>query len=121
MSLGAAGSRSILARNWPTKTRRYCVSSLWAGPQTAVSICRCVTPREYDLLCALARNAGRVVTHRQMLTAVWGPAHKEDTQYLRVFVGQLRAKIERDPAAPRLIRTEPGVGYRFAGPVESDF
>ena len=80
-----------------------------------------LTPREYDLLCALARNAGRVVTHRQMLTAVWGPAHKEDTQYLRVFVGQLRAKIERDPAAPRLIRTEPGVGYRFAGPVESDF
>ena len=73
-----------------------------------------LTPREYDLLCALARNAGRVVTHRQMLTTVWGPAHKEDTQYLRVFVGQLRAKIERDPTAPKLIQTEQGVGYRFS-------
>jgi two-component system KDP operon response regulator KdpE len=72
-----------------------------------------LTPREYDLLCALALNAGRVVTHGQILTAVWGPAHKNDTQYLRVFVGQLRAKIERDPAAPAIIRTEAGIGYRF--------
>ena len=72
-----------------------------------------LTPREYDLLCALAMNAGRVMTHRQILTAVWGPAHKDDTQYLRVFVGQLRAKIERDPSAPSIIRTESGIGYRF--------
>ena len=56
-----------------------------------------LTPREYDLLAALARNAGRVMTHGQILTAVWGPAHRDDVQYLRVFVGQLRAKIERDP------------------------
>jgi two-component system, OmpR family, KDP operon response regulator KdpE len=73
-------------------------------------------PKEYDLLVALARRAGRVVTHRQILTEVWGPAHREDMQYLRVFIGQLRAKIERDPAAPTLIRTEPGVGYRIAEP-----
>ena len=73
-----------------------------------------LTPREYDLLCALAANPGRVMTHGQILTAVWGPAHKDDTQYLRVFVGQLRAKIERDPSQPAIIRTEPGVGYRFA-------
>jgi len=73
-----------------------------------------LTPREYDLLCALAPNAGRVMTHGQILTAVWGPAHKDDTQYLRVFVGQLRAKIERDPAQPEIIRTESGIGYRFA-------
>jgi len=73
-----------------------------------------LTPREYDLLCALAHNAGRVMTHGQILTAVWGPAHKDDTQYLRVFVGQLRAKIERDPSAPEIIRTESGIGYRFA-------
>ncbi len=66
-----------------------------------------LTPREYDLLCALATNAGRVMTHSQILTAVWGPAHKDDTQYLRVFVGQLRAKIERDPSAPEIIRTNP--------------
>ena len=72
-----------------------------------------LTPREYDLLCVLARNAGRVLTHGQILTAVWGPAHKTDVAYLRVFVGQLRAKLERDPAAPTLIRTESGIGYRF--------
>ena len=59
-----------------------------------------LTPREYDLLATLAGNPGRVMTHGQILTAVWGPAHKDDTQYLRVFVGQLRAKIERDPGAP---------------------
>ena len=73
-----------------------------------------LTPKEYDLLAILFRNAGRVVTHRQILSAVWGPAHTEDTQYLRVFIGQLRAKIERDPTRPRIVTTEPGVGYRAA-------
>ena len=73
-----------------------------------------LTPNEYDLLAILVRNAGRVVTHRQILSAVWGPAHIEDTQYLRVFIGQLRAKIERDPTAPKIVNTEPGVGYRAA-------
>jgi two-component system KDP operon response regulator KdpE len=73
-----------------------------------------LTPKEYDLLAALARDAGRLLTHRQLLTAVWGPAHRDDAQYLRVFIGQLRAKIEDDPAAPRLILTELGAGYRFA-------
>lgn len=73
-----------------------------------------LTPKEYDLLHVLVRNAGRVVTHRQILAAVWGPAHTGDTQYLRVFVGQLRHKIEADPANPVLLLTEPGVGYRFA-------
>jgi two-component system KDP operon response regulator KdpE len=77
-----------------------------------------LTPREYDLLCALAGAAGRVMTHRQILTAVWGPAHKDDTQYLRVFVGQLRGKIERDPSAPTIIRTESGIGYRFSEGVQ---
>jgi two-component system KDP operon response regulator KdpE len=72
-----------------------------------------LTPKEYDLLVLLARHAGRVVTHRTLLTSVWGPAHGEDMQYLRVFIGQLRGKIERDPADPKIIRTEPGVGYRF--------
>ncbi len=73
-----------------------------------------LTPKEYDLLAILFRNAGRVVTHRQILSSVWGPAHAEDMQYLRVFIGQLRAKIERDPTAPRIVKTEPGVGYRAA-------
>jgi len=73
-----------------------------------------LTPKEHDLLDILVRNAGRVVTHRQILASVWGPAHTGDTQYLRVFIGQLRAKIEPDPANPSLILTEPGIGYRFA-------
>ena len=75
-----------------------------------------LTPREWDLLAALARaGEGRVVTQRQLLTAVWGPAHAEDAQYLRVYVGQLRQKLG---AHARLIRTEPGVGYRFGPPEE---
>jgi two-component system KDP operon response regulator KdpE len=72
-----------------------------------------LTPKEYDLLAHMARHAGLVVTHRQLLIAVWGPAHVEDVQYLRVFVGQLRNKVEQDASNPTLIRTEPGVGYRF--------
>jgi len=73
-----------------------------------------LTPKEFDLLELLVRNAGRVVTHRQILTSVWGPAHAEDLQYLRVFIGQLRHKLEADPNEPRLITTEPGVGYRLS-------
>lgn len=72
-----------------------------------------LTPKEYDLLALLVHHAGRVVTHRTLLTSVWGPAHADDMQYLRVFIGQLRAKIERDAADPKIIRTEPGVGYRL--------
>lgn len=72
-----------------------------------------LTPKEYDVLLHLGRNAGRVMTHRLLLTAVWGPAHAEDVQYLRVVVGQLRAKVERDPAHPTLIQNEPAVGYRL--------
>ena len=72
-----------------------------------------LTPKEYDLLIVLARRAGRLVTHNEILTAVWGPAHQNDLQYLRVFIGKLRAKIEDDPTAPRIIETELGVGYRF--------
>lgn len=72
-----------------------------------------LSPRQYDLLRFLVQHAGRVVTHRQILTTVWGPAHGDDTQYLRVFVGQLRQKLERDPSQPELILTEPGVGYRL--------
>jgi len=73
-----------------------------------------LTPKEFELLSFLARHAGKVVTHRQILTAVWGPAHAAETQYLRVYVGQLRQKIEKDPGDPRIIITEPGIGYRMA-------
>jgi len=75
-----------------------------------------LTPKEFELLSFLARHAGKVVTHRQILTAVWGPAHAQDTQYLRVYVGHLRQKIEGNPDDPRIIITEPGVGYRIAEP-----
>ncbi|MQP68437.1 response regulator [Niveispirillum sp. SYP-B3756] len=69
--------------------------------------------REQDLLFALARHADHVLTHRQILREVWGPAHVEDTAYLRVYIGQLRHKLEEKPAEPVLIVTEPGVGYRL--------
>lgn len=72
-----------------------------------------LTPTEFDLLVMLARNPGRVLTHRQILLQVWGPAHGQDVPYLRVFIGQLRQKIETNPAAPDYIRTEPGIGYRW--------
>ncbi len=73
-----------------------------------------LTPKEYDVLAYLTRNVGKVTGHRDLLTAVWGKAHADDTQYLRVVIGQLRQKLEVDPAQPRLILTEPGVGYRLA-------
>jgi two-component system, OmpR family, KDP operon response regulator KdpE len=72
-----------------------------------------LTPRQYDLLKYLAQNAGRVITHRSALVNVWGPEYGQETQYLHVFIGQLRHKIEPDPAHPVYILTEPGVGYRF--------
>jgi two-component system KDP operon response regulator KdpE len=73
-----------------------------------------LSPKEYDLLRLLVVNAGKVLTHRHLLAEVWGPAHTEDAQYLRVFIRNLRHKLESDPARPSLILTEPGVGYRLA-------
>lgn len=75
-----------------------------------------LTPIEYRLLVHLARNAGKVLTHRQILKEVWGPPYVEETHYLRVFMAQLRRKIEIDPARPRFLVTEQGVGYRLKEP-----
>jgi two-component system KDP operon response regulator KdpE len=72
-----------------------------------------LTPLEYKLLAALVRHAGQVLTHRRLLKEVWGPNVTEHTQYLRVYMAQLRRKLERDPARPRLFLTESGVGYRL--------
>jgi two-component system KDP operon response regulator KdpE len=72
-----------------------------------------LTPIEYRLLTVLVRNAGRVMTHRQILKEVWGPPYVEQTHYLRVFMNQLRKKIETDSARPRFLLNEPGIGYRF--------
>lgn len=71
-----------------------------------------LTPKEFDLLLLLAGHPGRVLTHRHILEKIWGPAHHEDVAYLRVFIGQVRQKIEDNPARPTLIITEPGIGYR---------
>ncbi|MFL5895532.1 MAG: response regulator [Thermoleophilaceae bacterium] len=72
-----------------------------------------LTPIEFDLVRVLAQNRGRLVTHRQLLNEVWGPAYSEETHYLRVHVAHIRAKLEADPARPRHLLTEPGVGYRL--------
>jgi len=72
-----------------------------------------LTPREYDLLRTLARHVGRVVTHKQVITAVWGPDAQVDAQFVRVLVAQLRQKLELEPSSPRIVLTEPGVGYRL--------
>jgi two-component system KDP operon response regulator KdpE len=75
-----------------------------------------LTPQQYELLKYLVRNAGRVLTHRSVLVNVWGAEYEDETQYLHVFIGQLRHKIEADPSRPRYILTERGVGYRFRAP-----
>lgn len=72
-----------------------------------------LTPKEFALVAELARHAGRVVTHGQLLRAVWGPGHESDVEYLRVAARGIRRKLEDDPARPTLIRNEPGVGYRL--------
>ena len=97
------------------------VAEAWRGGGVVVDLARRqvtapagpvqLSRREYDLLEMLVRNAGRVLTHRQLLTAVWGPAHANDVAYLRVYIGHLRQKL--GPAGSHLIGTEPGVGYRL--------
>ena len=75
-----------------------------------------LTPIEYRLLEALVQNAGRVMTHQQLLREVWGPQHTEDNHYIRIYMAQLRHKLEKDPARPRFLLTETGIGYRLADP-----
>jgi len=77
-----------------------------------------LSPREYDLLAEVVKGGGRVLTQRQLLTKIWGPANANDVQYLRTYMAQLRQKLEPDHANPRHLVTEPGVGYRFMGDEE---
>jgi two-component system KDP operon response regulator KdpE len=72
-----------------------------------------LTPTEWNILELLARNRGALVTHEELLTTVWGPAYANETSYLRVYLAQLRRKLETDPANPRHLLTETGLGYRF--------
>jgi two-component system KDP operon response regulator KdpE len=75
-----------------------------------------LTPHEYEMLALLARNPGKLLTHRAILREVWGPAYGKESHYLHVYVSQLRRKIETDPTRPRYILTEPGAGYRLVEP-----
>lgn len=77
-----------------------------------------LTPNEYRLLTTLVKHAGKVLTHQQLLKEVWGPETAQETHYLRVYMAQLRRKLEADSADPKYLLTEPGVGYRFAGDIE---
>jgi len=75
-----------------------------------------LTPKEFELLRQLVANQGKAIAHRRLLQAVWGPDYGEETEYLRVFINQLRKKIEPEPGKPRYIITEPWIGYRFERP-----
>jgi two-component system, OmpR family, KDP operon response regulator KdpE len=80
-----------------------------------------LTPTEYDLLCELTRNAGKVLTHRELLQRVWGPDYSKEHTYLRTFIRHLRRKLEPDPSQPRFLRNQPGVGYYVPSPdLETD-
>jgi two-component system KDP operon response regulator KdpE len=74
-----------------------------------------LTRKEFDVIALLAQHAGRLVTHKQLLTTVWGPAHTQDTHYLRIAIGHIREKLGDDAADPKFVLTEPGVGYRLLG------
>jgi two-component system, OmpR family, KDP operon response regulator KdpE len=78
-----------------------------------------LTPKEFELLRHLVANQGKVIPHRRLLQAVWGPDYGQETEYLRVFINQLRKKVEPDPSQPRYILTEPWLGYRFEPPQEA--
>lgn len=75
-----------------------------------------LTPKEFELLRYLVANEGKTLPHRRLLQAVWGPDYGDETEYLRVFINQLRKKIEPEPGRPRYIQTEPWIGYRFQSP-----
>ena len=88
-------------------------TTLTPGPKIGVHFKLHLTPIEYKLLMTLVRNGDAVMTHRQLLEATWGPGAANQTQYLRVYMGHLRKKLEQNPARPRYLLTEAGVGYRL--------
>ncbi len=90
------------------------VTDLTTGPESPGRREIRLTPMEFKLLAFMVKHAGKVLTHQMILKEVWGPQHASDVQYLRVYAGELRKKLEADPAQPRFIVTEPGVGYRLA-------
>ena len=104
---GAASERDTVFRFGDVEVNRQARIVRRAGAEVHL------TPIEYRLLTVLVANAGRVMTHRQLLREVWGPAHSEHSHYLRIYMGHLRQKLEADPAQPRHLLTETAVGYRL--------
>ena len=107
-------ARTIDGRTLRVDTELRSVAIVGAGVQHTPRL----TPTEFKLLAFLVKHAGKVLTHQQILKEVWGPTHAHDVQYLRVYAGQLRQKLEAEPAQPQFLETEPGVGYRLAAPNE---
>jgi two-component system KDP operon response regulator KdpE len=112
--------RAALRRAGPTLEPRLSIGELELDvEQRSVSMAGSpvhLTPHEFELLRVLAQNEGKLLTHKAILQAVWGPAYERESSYLHVFVSQLRRKLEPDPARPRYILTEPGAGYRLVAP-----
>ncbi len=101
---------------WPSTTSRTSSCSTWAYPISTVHRDGTevhLTPTEWGLLEVLVRNPGRLVAQQQLLHEVWGPGHTTETHYLRVYLAQLRRKLEPAPSRPQHLVTEPGMGYRF--------
>jgi two-component system KDP operon response regulator KdpE len=105
--------RGIAEAEGPVVRTNHFTVDLAAHQVTVAGAAVRLTPTEWELLSALVRAPGRLVGQRQLLQAVWGPAYEKETHYLRVYMGQLRRKLEPDPAHPRYLHTEPGMGYRF--------
>lgn len=107
------GKETGNANKFPLADSAEAAVAAWAFEHRQVAGRSTETPHEYDILKELAQNAGKVLTHKQLLKMIWGNLHNEDTHYIRVYIGQLRRKIEENPAQPRYIISEPGVGYRL--------
>ncbi len=105
--------RSTATADGPVVTTEHFTVDLAAQQVTVDGVPVRLTPTEWGLLSELVRAPGRLVGQRQLLQAVWGPAYEKETNYLRVYLNQLRRKLEPDPANPRYLLTEPGMGYRF--------
>jgi two-component system KDP operon response regulator KdpE len=117
---GESGAASLYERTLDGRTLRVDLSARLVHLTDAVNATSPgqrrevrLTPMEFKLLAFLVKHAGKVLTHQMILKEVWGPQHSSDVQYLRVYAGELRKKLEADPAQPRFITTEPGVGYRL--------
>jgi two-component system KDP operon response regulator KdpE len=111
--LRAAVRRTVSADDQPVVSNEHLVIDIAAKHVTSSGKDVRLTPTEWQLLEVLVRHRGRLVTQRQLLHDIWGPAYTTELNYLRVYMGQLRRKLEPDPARPRYLVTEPGMGYRF--------